>query len=210
MDIEDTKDKELIELNQKIDNAKKEEGDIELRNAYAERAEYFFNKGQLDESVESYLLALEKTAGVLKKLEYNLVVLQIYFTQRKIKQFSELLTTCKKLDEEGGDWEKKNKLLVYDGIWHVIKRDFHKAADIFLSCVNTFNAPEIIDFKQLVFYGVVLGMVTLHRKDIRKKILDNSEIVSILREDPLLEGFINAFYGREYGRYFSCLSRVNS
>lgn len=45
-----------------------------------------------------------------------------------------------------------------------------------LGCVNTFNAPEVISFDTLVYYGCILGFLVLDRLEIKKKIINNSEI----------------------------------
>jgi hypothetical protein len=37
------------------------------------------------------------------------------------------------LNEEGGDWEKKNKLAVYEGINFIVERNLSKAAEQFIS-----------------------------------------------------------------------------
>ena len=103
-----------------------------------------------------------------------------------------------KLNEEGGDWEKKNKLAVYEGIMMIIQRNFTKAADLFLGCINTFNAPEIISFDTLVYYGCILGFLVLDRLKIKEKIINNSEIQAVLREDLVIFNFVNCIYESEY------------
>lgn len=208
MNLEDERDQELRELEEKIELAKKEEGDLELRDLYVRRAEYFMRRGAWRKGVAGFEEAIAKTAGTQKKLEFYLEIVQAYFKQGEARKFAECLETCKRLNEEGGDWEKKNKLLVYEGMWLLMKRDLGGAARVFLSCVNTFNAPEILDFRRLVFYGVALGMVSLPRQDVKKRILDNSEVVAVLREDPLLEGFLDALYHRKYRAYFPALVRL--
>jgi 26S proteasome regulatory subunit N7 len=48
--------------------------------------------------------------------------------------------------EEGGDWEKKNKLKVYEGLYMILIRKFREAANFFTDSVSTFNSPEIISY----------------------------------------------------------------
>lgn len=43
--------------------------------------------------------------------------------------------------EKGGDWERKNKLKVYGGIYNLIVRDFEAAANLFVDVLPTFNCP---------------------------------------------------------------------
>ena len=63
-----------------------------------------------------------------------------------------------------------------------------------LGCVNTFNAPEVISFDTLVYYGCILGFLVLDRLEIKKKIINNSEIQSVLREDKVIFDFVNSIY----------------
>jgi len=42
--------------------------------------------------------------------------------------------------EKGGDWERKNRLKVYEGIHKLIIRDFSGAATLFVDVLPTFNA----------------------------------------------------------------------
>lgn len=210
MNIEKDTNKELEEINKKISVALEEESDIELREAYVQRAEYYRSQLALEECIASYQLAIDKTAGAQKKLEYNLVILQIHFETKDWEPFAKYLEVCQKLNEEGGDWEKRNKLKVYDGIWMMLRRDLAGAAKTFLSCIDTFNAPEVISFNQLVFLGAVLGLVTLPRSDLKKKVFGNSEVIAILREDSLFENFMNSLYNRRYDSYFSYLGKISS
>lgn len=41
-----------------------------------------------------------------------------------MQKFLETFLICKKLNEEDGDWEKKNKLNVFEGIISFLKKDF--------------------------------------------------------------------------------------
>ena len=201
---------ELEKIEEQIRRAQEDGDDVQLRDGYASKAEYYENLKQYDAAIENYQTALSKTAGAQKKLEYQLALLHIYYLLDKYSKFSEQLETCKRLNEEGGDWEKKNKLLVYEGLWLIKKRDLESAALILLSCVNTFNAPEILPFEKLVFYGVVLGMATLHRRELKSKVIDNSEILAVLREDDMLFEYLFSLYERRYNDYFRALGNLIS
>ena len=72
------------------------------------------------------------------------------------------------MNKENKNWEIKNKLIVYDGIMNMIKWNFKKSSKLFLGVVNTFNAPEIIKFDKLVYYGSLLGLLELNRNEIKK------------------------------------------
>lgn len=206
MNIEsDHKTEELEKIEEQIRQAQADGDDVLLRDGYANKAEYYEKYKDYQLAIDNYQLALAKTAGAQKKLEYQLAVLHIYYLLDNYSKFNEQLETCKRLNEEGGDWEKKNKLMVYEGLWLIKKRDLEAAASTLLACVNTFNAPEILPFEKLVFYGVVLGMVTHSRRELKTKVIDNSEIVAVLREDESLYEYLFSLYERRYHDFFKSL-----
>lgn len=208
MEEEFSKEQIIKNFEKTIKEAEENEGDIEIRDAIIKLAEYYLESKDFKNTRVSYLRALEKTAGNQKKLEYNLQILYTLNKENNIPEYKKYLKVCKELLGEDGDWENKNKLAVYEGIMMIIERNFKKGAELFLGCVNTFNAPEIISFDQLVYYGCTLGLLTLHRKDVKKKIINNPEIESVLREDNILYNFVYSFYKSDYKNFFTHLITI--
>lgn len=50
------------------------------------------------------------------------------------------LKHAKELCEGGGDWERKNRLKVYEGTFLLATREFKHAARLFLDSIATFTA----------------------------------------------------------------------
>lgn len=50
------------------------------------------------------------------------------------------LDKAKNLADEGGDWERKNRLKVYNGIFRLATRDIKQAAELFLDSIATFTS----------------------------------------------------------------------
>lgn len=48
--------------------------------------------------------------------------------------------------EEGGDWDRRNRLKVYEGVYCMAVRDFKKAANLFLDTISTFTSYELMDY----------------------------------------------------------------
>ena len=48
--------------------------------------------------------------------------------------------------DEGADWDKKNKLKIFEGVYLMLIRDFKKASELLLSSVATFTAIELLDY----------------------------------------------------------------
>ena len=202
-------EEQMKKIEEKIAKGEADGSDIEIRDGFVEKGDLYLSNGDHENFRAFYLKAIEKTVGTTKKLELYLAVLNSYFVTDNIHKFVELLATCKILNDEGGDWEKKNKLNVYEGILCLIKRDFSGAAALFLSSVNTFNAPEILPFETLVSYAAVLSLVSLPRHEVKEKLIMNSEVISVLNEDKLLSEFVFTIYESRYSSFFQVLLQVN-
>ena len=70
------------------------------------------------------------------------------------------IASCHQLVEEGADWDKKNKLKIIEGVYCMITCDFKKAATLLVSSIATFTCTELLEYKQFIFYAVVLALVT--------------------------------------------------
>ena len=51
-------------------------------------------------------------------------ILLIYNKDKNLEKIQENIEKCEKLLEAGGDWERKNKLKVYQGIYNLMIREF--------------------------------------------------------------------------------------
>lgn len=54
--------------------------------------------------------------------------------------FKDRLKQAKELCGKGGDWERKNRLKVYEALFLLATRDFKHAASLFLDSIATFTA----------------------------------------------------------------------
>jgi 26S proteasome regulatory subunit N7 len=62
--------------------------------------------------------------------------------------------------EEGGDWDRRNRLKVYEGLYSMAVRNFSKAADLFLETVSTFTSYELMDYKQVESFALIPSAVS--------------------------------------------------
>jgi 26S proteasome regulatory subunit N7 len=83
--------------------------------------------------------------------------------KKKTQLFSSLI-------EEGGDWDRRNRLKVYHGLHAVMRRDFKTAAKQFLDTVATFTSYELMDYDTFVVYTVFVTMLALPRSELRDKV----------------------------------------
>jgi 26S proteasome regulatory subunit N7 len=100
------------------------------------------------------------TGGASKKMEILFEILLMNIEKEDIASIKKDITECHKLVEDGADWDKKNKLKIFEGVYCMMIRDFKKASDLFVSSIATFTCVEVMNFKEFVFYAVVLGLLT--------------------------------------------------
>lgn len=78
MDIELDKNAELKKLDDKIKDAEENFGDIEVRDAILDKAQFLQKINQLEEAVQVYNEAYKKTIGIGKKMDIIFFILLIY------------------------------------------------------------------------------------------------------------------------------------
>lgn len=54
------------------------------------------------------------------------------------------------LIEEGGDWDRRNRLRTYEGVYAMAVRDFKTAASCFFETMATFTSTELMDYRTFV------------------------------------------------------------
>ncbi|KAF4698905.1 26S proteasome non-ATPase regulatory subunit 6, partial [Perkinsus olseni] len=115
-EMETKNEEELKKLELSIEDAQENLGDIEQRDAILNKGELYLRIGDREKAVEAFEEALKITVGVGARLDNIL-------TQIRMNIFWNDIQGCKKnIDRahselsKGGDWERRNKLKVYDGL----------------------------------------------------------------------------------------------
>jgi len=74
------------------------------------------------------------------------------------------------LIDQGGDWDRRNRLKVYQGLHLLSIRSFKRAASLLLDALSTFTATELLSYNDFVGYAVIAGGLTLGRVELKKKV----------------------------------------
>ena len=80
------------------------------------------------------------------------------------------LSTVSSLVEEGGDWDRRNRLKVYRALYAMQIRDFKTAAVNFFEAISTFTSTELMTYKTFVKYAALCCTVALPRSDLKSKV----------------------------------------
>lgn len=205
----ETKNKEELEkLTQAIENAEKNEGESEVREAMVKKCEYLTLIGDKDGSLKMLKETLEKTNTTGHKLDlhFHLIRLGFFFNDNKI--ITTNLEKAKELIELGGDWDRRNRLKVYSGLYAMSVRNFQEAAENFLDTVSTFTSYELMDYLTFIKYAIISSMLALDRKDLTKKVVEGADINEVLHDLPLFKNFIYSLYNAQYADFFVALAEI--
>lgn len=74
------------------------------------------------------------------------------------------------LIEEGGDWDRRNRLKVYEGLYAMSIRDFKTASKNFFDTAATFTSYELMSFDTFVKYAVLSCLVAMDRNELKKNV----------------------------------------
>ena len=175
-----------------------------------DKASYIFEIGKIykekkmmEKALEQFKETIEKTTSFNTKVDAIFEILHIGLLEKNQDILKEYLAKCTDLlKEEGADWEKRNRLKIYEGLNFVLNKNFKDAGKNFLDALMTFTSYELFDFKTFVFYTAITNIITVDRKTLKERIIDNSDVLSCINDIPHLQKFLNSFYDGEYGQFF--------
>merc|ERR1712093_283348 len=201
-------DEKLKELEDKITEAERDQGETELSDALRAKATYIARIGEKDKALEAYEFALSKQAGLGSKIDLRLSMIRVGFFAGDFKVISDNIDKAKALVESGGDWDRRNRLKVYQGVYLLSIRDFKAGGALLFDTISTFTASELISYEDFIALSIVAGVLTLPRKDLREKIINSPEVIATLPALPHLKHFTSSLYECEYAKFFAALAEV--
>lgn len=166
-----TKNEEQIKkLDATIEDAEKNLSEMEVRDAYLRKAEYYSKIGDKENAICTFRQAYDKTVSLGHRLDiiFHMIRIGLFFMDHDI--ITRNIDKAKALIEEGGDWDRRNRLKVYQGVYCMAVRDFKTAANLFLETVSTFTSYELMDYKAFVRYTVYVCVISLPRNQLRDQV----------------------------------------
>ena len=119
-------------------------------------------KSQEDESTNSEQ-SDSKIITIVKGIEELLPTLYIFHYEPAAKVLDPL--------EIASDWDQKNRLKFFKGIWAVAERNLDEAAKFLIEALPTFEENGCMPYKDLVKYAVITASVTFDRPSLKSKVL---------------------------------------
>ncbi|CAK5264725.1 unnamed protein product [Mycena citricolor] len=212
-ELEKKNNAELEKLDERLKLAQETEGESEISDALRARANYLTKIGDQDAST-AQLLAFEKTPGLGSRIDISLTLIRIAFFWGNREDITKYLAKAETLVEEGGDWDRRNRLKVYRGLYMLSIRQFKSGGDLFIDALSTFTATELISYNDFVGMTMIAGVLGLNRVELKKKarlsIIGASEVAQALPEMPLLGELVNSLYSCHYDKFFVALGDMFS
>lgn len=198
----------LEELEAKIRDAEENAGEMEVRDALAAKAYYLADVGNYSAACQAFETVKEKTAGAGPKLDLAFALLRLEISRGDWIAVKRQLEKATELCASGGDWERKNRLKVYEAVFLMASRQFKRAAELFLDSIATFTATELMSYKRCVFYTVVLAVAALDRSTLKSRVIDSPEVLSIIDQIPHLHTFADALYSCQYADWMKSFAEL--
>ncbi|SBT77169.1 26S proteasome regulatory subunit RPN7, putative [Plasmodium ovale] len=196
--LKEKADEELNEIEKKILEATENFDSIDTKNDVLLKANFFCKIGDKENAYKEYEEIYKKGIGIGAKLDILLTIIRISIFFNDMKNTKKYLEQATMQMEKGGDWERKNKLKIYEALNYIMIRNFPEASKILIDAASTFTATEIISYDEIIFYVVILGIMTEERTVLNKKILNSSVILQVTSSDEDLHSYISSFYHCDY------------
>jgi len=209
MDTFKEKNKEkLAALDVAINDAKENLGESEVREALLKKAEFLAQIGDKEATIEAVRQTNEKTVGLGNRMDLVFLNIRVglFFTDHSIIKAN--IAKAHQMLEEGGDWDRRNRLKVYEGLYAMSVRDFANGAKLFLDAVSTFTSYELMDYVKFVEYTVFISVLALDRSELHKNVIKGSEILEVLHQLPDAKKYLFSLYNCQYADFFQELGKV--
>eukprot|EP00095_Tigriopus_kingsejongensis_P010685 snap_masked-scaffold261_size233860-processed-gene-1.21 protein:Tk10685 transcript:snap_masked-scaffold261_size233860-processed-gene-1.21-mRNA-1 annotation:"26s proteasome non-atpase regulatory subunit 6" len=188
--------------------AKVNMGESEMRQALSQKANYYTQIGDKSQALAAIEQTMEKTVGIGNRMDllFNQIRLGLFWQDAPLAKAG--IEKAQQMLKEGGDWDRRNRLKVYEGFYEMSVRHFGQAAKLFLDTISTFTCSELMSYEQFVVYTVYAGMIALERSPLQDQIIEGSEILEVLHAQPEAREYLFSLYECRYAEFFGCLAAV--
>lgn len=100
---------------------------------------------------------------IVKGIEELLPTLYIFHYEPAAKALDPL--------EVASDWDQKNRLKFFKGIWCLAERNLQESAKFLIEALPTFEENGCMPYKDLVKYAVITASVTFDRPSLKSKVI---------------------------------------
>lgn len=196
----------LQSLDDAVTAATEEAGDMEVLHAKMDIARYSARCLPKDAALDAYsaVLALPKLS-VGKKLDAHLEMARVSSFWGDHRRTEKVLESASRAIADGGDWDRRNRLRAYRALSSLLVRDVEGASKLLHDGIATFSCTELCDYPEFVRYAIVTSLLYLKRPELKKSIVDGSEVLQVAKDIPVAIKLANTLYECEYKAYLHTL-----
>lgn len=207
----DINSKDLEQIKTKTEEAIANAGDTEVLDLMFNEAAHYTKIGAWEQAYAAYDAIINKEkVGSGKKLDATMAKSRIALFNMDLPKTKTLLAEAKRLNDLSGDWDHRNRLKVYEAMYLLTIRDLQGASKLLQSCIATFTCTEISDYNTFMFYALLTNVLHLPRMELKKKIVNDPQVISVIRELPNMHEFVHSIYDCEYKLYMQSLVAISS
>jgi len=206
------KNKEIIEaLEAKVEDAKENAGDMEVLGARFEIAKFAAKSMSKDEALAAYqkVLDLPKLSSG-KQMDALMEQSRISSFYGDIVSNNEYIKKIGKLAKESGDWDRRNRLKVYNALHKLLTRDVKGAAGLLIDGIATFSCTELCTYSEFILYTMLSNILHLPRTEIKAKIIDGPEILSVKKDIRIAFKLVSALHDCDYKGYLHAMVEIET
>lgn len=177
----------LQALNDAVTKAKDGAGDMEVLHAHMDIARYQAKCSTKESALLAYqtVISLPKLS-VGKKLDAHLEMARVCSFWGDYKQMKDTLADATKATAKGGDWDRRNRLKVYQALSHILVRDMESASKLLVEGIATFSCTELCEYSEFIVYAILTSLLNLKRTELKKSIIDGSEVLQVAKDIPVV------------------------
>ena len=198
---------EIARLDSEQKRAEENEGDIELHTVLKQRAMYLARIGDKEAALPAIDEAFAKATGTGSKIDFMLLKIRLGLFYGDPELTEKSMASAAALIEEGGDWDRRNRLTAYRGVYAASIRDFGESSKRCTEALSTFTATELIEYHDFVQLTILTSMVSRNRREL-KQLMESPEILQSIDELPYMREFTSSLYNSEYALFFRTLAEV--
>lgn len=209
LDEMDAKHKTTMEeLEKKVEEAKESAGDMEVMDARMEIARFAaksLSEKQALEAYQNYIDLPKISSG--KKIDALMETSRVASFYGDTRKSDDYIEQAHKLATEGsgGDWDRRNRLKVYRALSNLLARDIKSSAGLLIDCIATFSCNEICSYKDFIVYSILSNLLHIPRPQLKEKIIDGPEILSVKIEIPVIIELTKSLYDCNYKAYLNAM-----
>ncbi|CAR27478.1 hypothetical protein ZYGR_0I07530 [Zygosaccharomyces rouxii] len=205
----DKNEQHITELKEHLSEVEEnDEGELEQAQCWIKLGEYYAQIGDRVNAEETLEKALQKAISTGAKIDVIMTITRLGFFYNDQKFVKEKLEQANLMIEKGGDWERRNRFKTYLGIHCLAIRDFKEAAKLLVDSLATFTSNELTSYESIATYASVAGLFTLERTELKSKVIDSPEMLSLLTTTKALQSISSltiSLYTSEYASFFPYL-----